>query len=569
MRRALLLCISIVSVTWLGFKVFPGHTYLQGDTQTYVPMLERMDAPGYLSRDLVATHSHLTYTIYDEVTLFLHAVAGLSLKTALIAQQLLYRAAGVLGAFLLARATGLNGLFAFLAATLLNLGAALTGPGVWLLDCEPVPRAFAVGLVILAMGLLTRERPLLAGLSGGLAVLYDPPTAAPFWIVVLVALIFDRQLRSLLRPAGTILLIFVLLLANLAQLQPGVLEPQIFLGKISNSLANVHLYIASDAWVSLWAGRDIWQYLVIWTCGMWATARIWPALNRQTRWLFMLLPSLGIISVPASYMLLEQLRWSLVPQLRPARALLFTVAMTSLACSIAGIHAALRHKTREALLWFLVVFALPLNVRVLDLLRVINAKDLLQLVLCVALAGLLTAFIMRFGSTKLRPVVLLIPLIAIVAGPRIGRVANYSMTTNNEPITEVTDWAENNTWGGSMFLFPDAARDLYPGVFRAESRRPVWVDWESGSLANYFESFAHDWWERWRQTMEGQFSPARMQRILSLPVDYYVLKRANQLADVKPVFENREFVVYESRDLKKSATPLRRAGNQASTNYSN
>jgi hypothetical protein len=55
---------------------------------------------------------------------------------------------------------------------------------------------------------------------------------------------------------------------------------------------------------------------------------------------------------------------------------------------------------------------------------------------------------------------------------------------------------------------------------------------------------------------------------LSLPVDYYVLKRANQLADVKPVFENREFVVYESRDLKKSATPLRRAGKQASTNYS-
>jgi hypothetical protein len=568
MRRALLLCISIVSVTWLGFEVFPGHTYLRGDTQIYVPMLERLDAPGYLSRDLVATHSHLTYTIYDEVTLFIHAVAGLSLKAALIAQQLLYRAAGVLGAFLLVRAIGLSKLFAFLVATLLNLGAALTGPGVWLVDCEPVPRAFGVGLVILAMGLLTREKPLLAGLSGGLAVLYDPSTAAPFWIVVFVALIFDRQLRSLLRAASTILLIFVLLLANLAQLQPGVLEPQIFFGKISTSLANVQLYIASDAWVSLWAGRDIWQYLVIWICGMWATARIWPALNRQTRWLFMLLPSLGIISVPVSYMLLEQLRWSLVPQVRPARALLFTVAMTSLACSVAGIQAALRHKSREALLWFAVVFALPLNVRVLDLLRIINSKDLLQLVLCVVLAGLLTAFIMRFSATKLRPLVLLIPLIAIVAGPRIGRVADRSMT-NNEPITEVTSWAENNTWGGSMFLFPDAGRDLYPGIFRAESRRPVWVDWESGSLANYFESFAHDWWERWRQTMEGQFSPARMQGILSLPIDYYVLKRVNQLADVKPVFENREFLVYDSRDLKKSATPLRRAGNQASINYSN
>src|SRR5690242_19880650 len=106
MRRALLLCIGIALVTWLGFDIFPGHTYLQADTQIYVPMLERLDAPGYLSRDLVATHPQLTYTVYDEVTLFIHAVAGVSFKTALIGQQLIYRAAGMLGAFLLVQAIG-------------------------------------------------------------------------------------------------------------------------------------------------------------------------------------------------------------------------------------------------------------------------------------------------------------------------------------------------------------------------------------------------------------------------------------------------------------------------------
>ena len=88
MRRALLLCLGIVSVTCLEFEIFPGHTYLQSDTQIYVPMLERLDAPGYLSRDLVATHPVLTYTIYDEVTLFLDSVTGLNLKGALITQQL-------------------------------------------------------------------------------------------------------------------------------------------------------------------------------------------------------------------------------------------------------------------------------------------------------------------------------------------------------------------------------------------------------------------------------------------------------------------------------------------------
>jgi hypothetical protein len=562
MRRALLLCAGIVSVTWLGFEIFPGHTYLHADTQIYVPMLERLDAPSYLSRDLVATHPYLTYTVYDEVTLFLHAVTGSSFKGALIAQQLLYRAAGALGAFLLAQAMGLGRLLAFLVATILNLGAVLTGPGVWLLNPEPLPQAFAIGLVILAMGLLAREKPLLAGLSGGLAVLYDPSTAAPFWILIFLALIFDRNLRPLLRPATTILLIFILLLANLAQLQPGVFEPQEFFGKLSANAANVQHYIASGAWVSLWAGRDIWQYLAIWVCGLWATARVWPVLNRQTRWLFVLLPLIGIISVPVSYLLLEQLRWSLIPQVRPARALLFTVATASLACSIAGIRAALKRETWEALFWFVVVFALPLNVRILDLLRVSNAGTLVQLLLCIALAGLLAAFLTRFASTSLGFFALLIPLIAIFIAPSIGCVESPPKNAE-EAIAEVADWAENNTWGSSMFLFPGAGRDLSPGMFRAESRRAVWVDWKTGSLSDFFESFAQDWWERWQQTMEGPFSARRLEGLLSLPVDYYVLKRENQLADVKPVFENSEFVVYDAGDLKKSATRLRRAKNQA------
>src|SRR5438270_10219525 len=130
MRRALLLCLGIVSVTCLEFEIFPGHTYLQSDTQIYVPMLERLDAPGCLSRDLVATHPVLTYTIYDEVTLFLHNVTGLSLKGALITQQFVCRSLGVLGAFLLAQAVGLDDLLAFLVAALLNPGATLAGPGV-------------------------------------------------------------------------------------------------------------------------------------------------------------------------------------------------------------------------------------------------------------------------------------------------------------------------------------------------------------------------------------------------------------------------------------------------------
>ncbi len=83
MRRYALLLFGIVTATWLQFEFFPGHTYLEGGSQNYVPVLERLDTPGYLSRDLVATHTDVAYTIYDEITLFLHEAGRLKFKTAL------------------------------------------------------------------------------------------------------------------------------------------------------------------------------------------------------------------------------------------------------------------------------------------------------------------------------------------------------------------------------------------------------------------------------------------------------------------------------------------------------
>ncbi|MGA7415508.1 MAG: hypothetical protein WBW33_33865, partial [Bryobacteraceae bacterium] len=66
------------------------------------------------------------------------------------------------------------------------------------------------------------------------------------------------------------------------------------------------------------------------------------------------------------------------------------------------------------------------------------------------------------------------------------------------------------------------------------------------------------WWSRWQQTMEGTFTPERLQGMLDLPIDYYVLQRSNRLASLKPVFENQVYVVYDARDLKNSSTSLRK-----------
>jgi hypothetical protein len=562
MRRAFLLLLGVVAATWLQYECFPGHTYLEGETQIYLPILERLDSPGFLSRDLVATHPNVAYTIYDELTLFLHELGHLDFRTALTAQQLLCRAAAIVGIFLLALSAGLSDLSAFLAATVVNLGATLIGPCVMVVGREATPQTFAFGLTFLAAGLIAREKPLLAGLAGGLAVVYDPTLAGPFWSVIIAAFMFDAQLRRLLRPALTILVVFVLLLANLAQLQPGIVESQHFFTKISEPFARLQQYRTSFVWVSLWAPTEIWHYLAILVLDVWATARIWTALKRQARWLFAGLPLCGIIGVLLSDVLLDHLQWAIIPRIQPARALLFTVGFTSVACAIAGLRATGMRKYREGCLWFLAVFAIPMNVRVLDLLNVGNRAHSLQLGVAAILAGTSVFLMRQLRETRWKALVLLVPLGAAFAMQGVDRFQS-SRKPDQRPILEVAHWAEKNTWGSSMFLFPDAGRQVYPGIFRAESRRALWVDWNSGVLVPYFESFAAEWWPRWQETMEQGFSPQRLENMLSLPIDYYVLKSANQLANLRPVFRNEEFVVYDSGDLRNAKLPLRVAGSRA------
>jgi hypothetical protein len=496
MRRALLLALAFSAITFIEFEIFPGHTYLQGKTQLYIPMLERLDTPGFLSRDLVATHPNLSYTIYDEVTLFLHEALRLDFKTALVIQQVLCRAAAIIGVYLLVCATGFGGTWALLIAGLVNLGAFLPGPALHLVDPEPVPVSFAFALSLLAAGCLADGKPLLCGLAGGIAFLYDPSVAAILWITVLVAFVADRQLRKLTRPCLTIFAVFILLLANLAQLQPGISDSEPPFSRIPADIASILQTRTGYAWVPQWAGHEIWVYLTILVCGLWATARIWPRLNRQTRWFFLLPSLLGILSIPVSAVLIELFGWWLLPGIQPARSLLFTVELSLIGCSIAAVQALRVRGRAEALGWLVYVMA----------------------------------------------VIIFTPM----ATPQTHEIRNW------ESLSDLAHWADANSWGSSMFVFPDAGRDLYPGVFRAESRRALWVDWESGAQSCYSGSLARIWDERWLNIeRRGALATGRFQA--DLPIDYYVLKASNRIAGVKPAFANADFVVYDSRDIAGTA----------------
>jgi hypothetical protein len=552
---AVLLVLGIAAFTGLQFRIFPGHTYLQSDTQIYLPILERMDEPGFLSRDPVATRPHVSFTIYDEVTLALRRVRHMDFETILTGQQLLFRGLGFLGVYLFFLAGGLARLEAFAASALFHLGGALLGPAVLLVEYEPVPRAFALPLTFLALGLFAQRRPFLASLAGTLAFLYHPPTAAPFWALLLVSYAFDRGVRIQTRATFVPLLVGGLLLANLAQPQLGVVEQQHLLGRLPDSLAAVQLIRTKYAWVSLWAGRDIWAYLAFWICAIWALVRLWPSVNRQWRWSVLMLSTLGILSVPVSLLLLEGMHLAFIPQLQPARWLVFTIGMCSAITLAAAIQSARQGRYWEAFGWFLPAFAIPIRIRAFDLFSLAQVNDLWPLAVWLALSGL-AAFAFGPAASRFRAFALpALPLLATFLIPASG-VVNYPKI-DPKPVNQVAAWAAANTWGSSMFLFPDAGHDVAPGMFRARSQRALWVDWKSGGQANYFPSFGAEWWERWQQTMAGSFTVDRLRGMLDLPVDYYVLRREHRLAPVRPVFSNQVYVVYDARDLRKSSTSLR------------
>ncbi len=519
MLRALAVFAALLAVASLEFIIYPGHSYLASSSQLYLPILQHLSTPGYLTRDLVATHPNVTYSDYDELTLFLHAASTLDFRRVLEAQQVLCRLAGVIGVFLLARATGLRPAFAVLIAALVNCGPFLRGAEMFLIDREPVPEAFALGYVLLAMGLLARAKPLLATLFGGIGFLYDPSISTPFWMMLLLAFLFDGRIRKLLRPAVPVFLVFILLLANLAQLQPGIPDMQPLSNRFSHETAAIMKWAVPDVWVSLWPTGLIYCYLAALVITVWAVTRIWPALNMQTKWMFCALPVTAVLSLPLSSILLERYHWSLTLRVRPLHWLVYLVTVGWFACAIAAYRAIKRSKKTEASAW-------------------------------AAICLLVLTF-----NTGTAPVA------------RADRA-----------VTQLARWADNQTWGSSVFAFPDAGRAPYPGVFRAESRRALWVDWESRRQMIYHVDMAGEWWTRWRDTMEGPITGEHLQQMLSLPIDYFVFKRADRVGvelagrrtAVRPVFSNGDFAVYEASTLRivpgRLIMPLRRTPAAANAN---
>lgn len=494
------------------FFWFPGHTWLLQDTQIYVPILEHQRDASLLRNDMIAEHPHDAFTLYDEAAIAARAVTGLGFHAVLAAQQVVTRALGIWGLILLAEAFGLAAWEAFGVAAICSLGVVVVGPTVLTLEYEPTPRAFAVPLVMLAVGLAARGRWFGASVAASVAFLYHAPTTLPFWAVFGLVLLVRREWRALvpIALAATVLALF-----SLGQGEPG------YYGRLSADEERLQRMRASYVWVSMWPAARVAHWIV--ALAIAATA-YWRARGKD--WALLALAAIGVATMPLSWVLLERMKWAIVPQVQPMRALLFTALAMQFFAAVAAFRA---RRWWEAALWFFAGYVLVVQpvlteawawrpVAVAAALAVVSAARRLALPAAVA---------------------------AFVAIPVAGGVVNYPKLHTPE-LAQVSAWARSSTAKDAVFLFPNARRGVEPGIFRAEALRAVYVDWKGGGQVNYVRGFGEDWWFRWQQTMVPRFSGALLPKYNGLGIGYVVVPVKDRLP-IASAFENSAWIVYPTR----------------------
>jgi len=535
---------ALAALTLLGFYVFPGHTYLQSDTQIYLPMLERLWDPTALGKDLIATRPHLDFTIYDETVLLARRILGMSFHTSLVIQQLLFRFLGLCGIYLIARSLSFSRPISAWVAGMLAIGATILGPSVLIWEYEPVPRGFAIPLLFLAIGLAAHEEALAAGVVGAVALLYHPPTAFPFWIAYVFLALIPHEPRVMRgRQQGLIpLAIAVALLLGLAKFHQAGSEHQVFFSRIDEQTEALQRMRAPYNWVSQWGWQTYLQYILLAGISFGSLYRLRRYLPDNLPLFAICMPVIGLLSIPASLIFMEGFKWALMPQLQPARAVLFITAFAAIGSAMAAVAAFQEKQQLESFGWLFAAFAIPIQTELTHLLWPFGDPVLgWRLALTAALAG---ATLLVFSIRKEAAVA--VAIAAMFAIPNYGSVVNYPVI-HSAQLNELAEWAKTSTPPDAVFHFPDAGRTLIPGIFRAESVRAIYVDWKSGGQVNFMKTLGEEWWRRYQPTLGAPYRPAPPANYAALGADYVVLQAKNKISGIQPVMENSGYVVYKTR----------------------
>ena len=207
-----------------------------------------------------------------------------------------------------------------------------------------------------------------------------------------------------------------------------------------------------------------------------ACVRLRERTPRDLQFFLLGLPLIGMLSIPISWLLLEKLRWALVPQFQPMRALLFVTVIAQFSAAAAGILAAQLRRYLEGFVWLALAYLIPVNVNIMWM------PSWNRALLIALLAGAVCLAVRAFQWNQLA--IAGVTIAAFFLIPTLGGVPPYPHLHTPE-LEQLSAWARASTPRDAMFLFADAGKRLEPGIFRTEARRAIYVDWKGGGQVNY------------------------------------------------------------------------------------
>jgi hypothetical protein len=523
-----LVWLALIVITIFTFY-FPGSTYLQSDTQIYVPILEHLMDPSLLRQDLIAQYPHVRYTMYDDVSIALRRLSSLSFRRVLQVQNAAFRFGGVTGAYLMATAAGLAPVPALFTSSVISLGATIVGPAVLTIEYEPVPRGFALCAGILMMGLASHRRFRGAGIAGAIGFLYHAPTVAPIWAVYLLLAI--RAKHALWQAAPPLLTAGAILFIT-AQFDQ---SRQPLFTHIDDALETLQRTRSSYNWISIWGRQWLPHHAALLTLTFAAYWRCRGTITGPLRRFVIDLPVYAACTVPLSFALLEGVGWSAVAQFQPMRSLAMLTIIASFSALVAACHA---RTWAEASAWLIVPYLIPANTTVWQV------PETNRVILVAGLAALAGVGLVTWRSYRTAGAVALgvVAVAALLAIPGYGGIQNYP-PLHTAQLDELAAWARTQTPKDAVFVFPYAAKRLEPGVFRAEALRAVYVDWKTGGQVNYFPEMAFEWWRRWQDLMVAP-AVTDLGAFAARGIHYVITDPSHPVSGHTPLFSNKSYLVY-------------------------
>lgn len=524
---------ALVAITAHGLWVMPGRAYLISDTQIYSPMLDRLADPSLYNREIVAQRQHLSLTIWDETVLGIQRITGVPHEHVLDALQAISRLIGLYGLFLIGTALGLSEAAALLIPAIVGLGAFVHGPAVVTIEYEAVPRGIAGMLSFLAIGLAMGGNHRGAMIAAGIGFLFHAPVVIPFLAAFALFQAWQRDLKPLAWLA-----IFVAVTAILNRLQPGVVEKQSFFTLVDPAWEELQRMRAGYNWLSSWKPWMFRNFLFNGAIAALALWRIWKHLSVRARFYSVMLPLIGLLSLPLAWLVMEQWKWALMAQVQPARAVLFTLVFGLLLTIAASVYAARSGKWIESAAWLVPSVFTAFHGYLWEQFG-LPARDL-QVTAAVVLWVLLAMSCERRSQAA---AVFFAVGTAVLAGwlwKDVLKKSNFVQPENPE-LTSAALWAKQNSPKDAMFLLPELARSSESGVFRVRAQRALYVDWKIGGQVNYSRDLSFEWWRRMKLADDKK---RPLDSWKSEGVDYLVLKSGTAFPAGREVYRNSRYAIY-------------------------